>query len=128
MGEYTSVPVDTDEYLVAAWALITGAGDPDDGVRGWIRDNLALEVEALVNRRPDLRELLDPAPEGLMHPVALVRWGDVREGAEVLYDGTVHQVDGTKPEAPGDERRVSVLLSGRWHCLKRDDLTAVLTG
>ena len=48
-----------EEYVVGAWALLTGKGDPDEASRDWIRENLALEVEQITQRRPDMAEMLE---------------------------------------------------------------------
>ena len=42
-----------------AWVLLTGKGDPDEASRDWIRENLALEVEQITQRRPDMAEMLE---------------------------------------------------------------------
>ena len=48
-----------EEYVVGAWVLLTGKGDPDEASRDWIRENLALEVEQITQRRPDMAEMLE---------------------------------------------------------------------
>ena len=48
-----------EEYVIGAWVLLTGKGDPDEASRDWIRENLALEVEQITQRRPDMAGMLE---------------------------------------------------------------------